>query len=183
MSDYEGFNGGDDDLSLPRATVYKLIGEMLPEDVTCAKDTRDLLIDCCNEFIHLVASEANEICEKDSKKTIAPEHVLDALKELGFESYIKEVKEAYSSHRQQLLKERMKRGTKLENSGMTEEELLASQEALFAKARMNFENRNKSISDGSGPPSVVAPQTSSDSSATNMQQSSTDSKPVFSNDN
>ncbi len=32
------------------------------------------------EFIHLLSAEANEICEKESKKTIAPEHILTALK-------------------------------------------------------------------------------------------------------
>ena len=32
------------------------------------------------EFIHLVASEANEECTRQTKKTIAPEHVLEALK-------------------------------------------------------------------------------------------------------
>jgi len=31
------------------------------------------------EFIHLIASEANEICEKEAKKTIAAEHVITAL--------------------------------------------------------------------------------------------------------
>lgn len=31
------------------------------------------------EFIHLISSEANEICEKESKKTIAPEHIISAL--------------------------------------------------------------------------------------------------------
>jgi hypothetical protein len=32
------------------------------------------------EFILLVSGEANEICEKSSKKTILPEHVVAALK-------------------------------------------------------------------------------------------------------
>ena len=31
------------------------------------------------EFIHLISSEANEICESESKKTIAPEHIITAL--------------------------------------------------------------------------------------------------------
>ncbi|KAJ2254939.1 negative cofactor 2 transcription regulator complex subunit ncb2, partial [Coemansia sp. RSA 455] len=74
MSDYEGGPANEDDLSLPRATVYKLIAEMLPEDIVCAKDTRDLLLECCNEFIHLIASESNDVCEKEAKKTIAAEH-------------------------------------------------------------------------------------------------------------
>jgi histone H3/H4 len=38
------------------------------------------MINMILEFIHLIASEANEICEKEAKKTIAPEHVLAALK-------------------------------------------------------------------------------------------------------
>ena len=76
--------------------------------MTCAKETRDLVIECCvgaclfrqkmrlpsenksflmllllslpvSEFIHLISSEANEICEQESKKTIAPEHIITAL--------------------------------------------------------------------------------------------------------
>ena len=55
------------------------------------KDARDLLIDCCVEFITLISSEANEISEKESKKTIAPEHIDKALRELGFPEYVREV--------------------------------------------------------------------------------------------
>jgi hypothetical protein len=67
MSDREGNSGGapptDDDLSLPKATVAKMITgtrrsqspswwrshtvELLPNDVVCAKETRDLVIECC----------------------------------------------------------------------------------------------------------------------------------------
>lgn len=32
-----------------------------------------------SEFIHLVSSQANEICDKESKKTISPEHIITAL--------------------------------------------------------------------------------------------------------
>jgi len=37
------------------------------------------------EFIQLLSSEANEIATKEKKNTIQPEHVMSALKELGFE--------------------------------------------------------------------------------------------------
>ena len=77
MSDREGPSGSaalDDELSLPKATVAKMIGgtvhslfflslmliscvvhipgtfgklELLPNDVSCAKETRDLIIECC----------------------------------------------------------------------------------------------------------------------------------------
>ena len=53
------------------------------------------------EFIHLIASEANDICDKETKKTIAGEHVVSALKALGFEEYVEDVEEVYKEHRQQ----------------------------------------------------------------------------------
>ena len=37
------------------------------------------IISCIAEFIHLVSSEANEICNRQMKKTILPEHVFQAL--------------------------------------------------------------------------------------------------------
>ncbi|KAL0949573.1 hypothetical protein HGRIS_009622 [Hohenbuehelia grisea] len=142
MSDREGHSTApptDDDLSLPKATVAKMITELLPPDVVCAKDTRDLVIECCVEFIHLISSEANDICEKESKKTIAPEHIISALKTLGFDSFIAEVEDVLKDHKQQQ-KDREKKVSKFEQSGMTEEELLAMQERLFADSRARYES-------------------------------------------
>ncbi|RPA75508.1 histone-fold-containing protein [Ascobolus immersus RN42] len=127
----------NDDLSLPKATVQKIIGEILPNDLSFAKDARDLLIECCVEFITLISSEANEIAEKDAKKTIAGEHVIKALMELGFDEYVaatKEVSQEYREHQ----KSREKRQTIMEQSGLTEEELLRQQEELFGRAREKY---------------------------------------------
>ena len=48
---------------------------------------RELILNCCTEFIHLVSSEANDICNNQQKKTINAEHVLigisKAVKRLG----------------------------------------------------------------------------------------------------
>jgi predicted ATP-dependent protease len=65
------------------------------------------------EFIHLIASEANEISAKENKKTIQPEHVLKALhvcylrkertdlvlQELGFRQFVDQVNETYQKHK------------------------------------------------------------------------------------
>jgi len=141
MSDNEGRGGAagvDDDLSLPKATVAKMISELLPAEVTCSKDTRDLVIECCVEFIHLISSESNEICEQESKKTIAPEHIIGALKRLGFESFTTEVESVLHEHKQQQ-KDRERKVSKFADSGLTEEELLAQQEALFAESRARYQ--------------------------------------------
>ncbi|KAF9468957.1 histone-fold-containing protein [Collybia nuda] len=141
MSDREGTSGGppptDDDLSLPKATVAKMISDLLPSDVVCAKETRDLVIECCVEFIHLISSEANEICEGESKKTIAPEHIIGALGKLGFDTFKDEVEDVLKDHKQQQ-KDREKKVSKFDQSGLTEAELLAAQEELFAASRAKF---------------------------------------------
>ncbi|KAJ3379803.1 negative cofactor 2 transcription regulator complex subunit ncb2 [Lobulomyces angularis] len=118
---------------------------MMDKDISIAKETRDLISDCCVEFIHLLASEANEICEKEAKKTIAGDHVLSALKSLGFEEYLEEVQEVNLEHSQQQ-KEREKRNAKMKDSGMSNEELLKSQEELFAQAKLRLQQQNVNTS-------------------------------------
>lgn len=54
-----------------------------------------MLYKCCNEFVQAVYSEANEISTKDNKNTITPDHIIQAMQELGFEELLGEVKEAH----------------------------------------------------------------------------------------
>lgn len=51
--------------------------------IRVANDSRELILNCCTEFIHLISSEANEVCNQRNKKTINAEHVLEALDRLG----------------------------------------------------------------------------------------------------
>jgi histone H3/H4 len=67
--------GDDDDLSIPRAALNKMIKELVP-NIRIANDARELILNCCTEFIHLVSSEANELCNNQQKKTITPDHIL-----------------------------------------------------------------------------------------------------------
>ena len=119
------------------------------------KDARDILIDCCVEFISLVSSEANDIMERESKKTISPEHVGDALKELGFPEYVQEVLATAGDQKEQLkvciragrsvlgprwklkltkVQSREKKTSKMDQSGLSQEELEAKQRELFQMA-------------------------------------------------
>ena len=131
---------GNDDLSLPKATVGKIVSEILASDpgVSFARETRDLLIECCVEFITLISSEANEIAEKEAKKTIACEHVTAALQELGYSEYVEEVKKIATDHKVQQVN-REKKQSKIEQSGLSEEELIRQQQELFKTAEMKFQ--------------------------------------------
>ncbi|KAG0503373.1 hypothetical protein HPP92_003445 [Vanilla planifolia] len=139
-----------EDVSLPKATMFKIIKEMLPPDVRVARDTQDLLVECCVEFINLVSSESNEVCNREEKKTIAPEHVLRALEVLGFGEYIEEVYAAYEQHRLETLSEEKldlhdnlkdsPKGGRIGGLAMTEEEAAAEQQRMFAEARARMNN-------------------------------------------
>jgi histone H3/H4 len=133
MSDHEF--GGNDDLSLPKATVQKIVGEILSgsSGIAFSKEARDVLIECCVEFITLISSEANEISEKEAKKTIACDHIIKALDQLGFQDYVASVMEAAAEHKE-VQKGREKKANKLEQSGMTLEELERLQAEQFAAA-------------------------------------------------
>ena len=150
------------------ATVDKIIKEVLQQvepGMVFAKETRDLLTECCVEFITLVSSEANEIAEKDAKKTIACEHVVQALDALEFKEYIGHVKQIAKVHKTQQqvrtvtltknnhignllsaleyelttpLQTKEKKQSKIEQSGMTEEELIRQQQELFRSATDKF---------------------------------------------
>lgn len=78
--------------------------EILPptSGLAFGKDARDLLIECCVEFITLISSEANEISEKESKKTIACEHITKALEQLGFGEYVDDIMTVAGEHKEQL---------------------------------------------------------------------------------
>lgn len=63
---------------------------------------------------------------------------MEALKNLSFDSYIEEVETEYREHQTQSKSKERGKGTKLEQSGLTEEELLRQQEELFERARMRM---------------------------------------------
>lgn len=103
-------------------------------NIRVANESRELIMNCCTEFIHLISSEANEICKKHNKKTINAEHILIALDQLGFPDY-KHDANAVLNDCKEVAANRRRQSTRLENLGIPEEELLRQQQELFARAR------------------------------------------------
>ena len=85
----------DDELTIPRAAMNKMIKELLP-NIRVANEARELVLNCCTEFIHLISSESNDICNQQQKKTISAEHVLAALEKLGYGDFRKDAEEVSS---------------------------------------------------------------------------------------
>lgn len=126
-------------MALPKATVNKFANDLAHSlEVRLTSDTRDLIATCCSEFVQLLSSEANEICEKDSKKTITPEHVLRALDQLGLERFKREVEEEYERAKVEDAKMKMRIHNKRDRhraAQVDSEELQRKQQELFALAR------------------------------------------------
>uniref|UniRef100_A0A061R4Q4 Nuclear factor subunit b13 n=1 Tax=Tetraselmis sp. GSL018 TaxID=582737 RepID=A0A061R4Q4_9CHLO len=128
----------EEEVGLPKATISKLIRENLPEHRLSA-DLCDKLLECCTEFINLVASEANDVCSKESKNTIHPEHVVQALSELQFTEFVPAVSEAWEKYKEEnkiaANKQRLSKKQAANQVGMSEEEQIALQQQMFAAAR------------------------------------------------
>eukprot|EP01132_Coremiostelium_polycephalum_P004957 gene4957-6174_t len=111
---------------------------MLPSDIKCSNETRDLILECCVEFIHLISSEANDICGKEKKSKIAAEHVLQALVDLGFSEYTQKVSEVYDKHKVEA-SAKPKGSKKFDHMSKPTEQLLREQQLLFAQARSAYQ--------------------------------------------
>lgn len=126
-------------MALPKATVNKFANDIAHSlDVRLTADTRDLIATCCTEFVQLLSSEANDICEKDKKKTITPEHVLRALNQLGLDRFKQDVEDEYERAKAEEAKQKSRIGSKRDRNKaaqMDAEELRRKQEELFALAR------------------------------------------------
>lgn len=138
MSEFAPPPSGGDDLSLPKATVQKIISEVLPKDIAISKEAREAITECSIEFIMILSTQLNDIAEKEAKKTIASDHVMKALEELGFHNYLHIISRVLDEHKE-LNKGKERKNNKFLNSGLSEEELLRQQEELFKKSRARLQ--------------------------------------------
>lgn len=129
----------DDDVSLPKSTLSKAIRDAVPSGMRVSGDAVDLILSCCNEFVHLLSTQANEISDRDGRSTISPDHVIRALEELGFTSYLSDVKGALESFRAEQAVAAKAAQRRAAGSGLSQEELLKLQEQLFMAARQRSE--------------------------------------------
>eukprot|EP00050_Salpingoeca_kvevrii_P007966 m.299783 g.299783 ORF g.299783 m.299783 type:complete len:173 (+) comp14243_c0_seq1:757-1275(+) len=144
----------DDDLFVPKTVVAKIAAEA-SDGLRVAPDARDILVKCCQEIIQMLASEANELCAKRKKKTIGAEDVIASLESLELHQFLKAANEANDAYKkEQEALHTKKKSRKLENSGVSMEELQRQQEELFKKAAMQ---RSMSMQSSDQPDAEAAP--------------------------
>jgi len=132
-----------DEITIPRAAMNKMIKELCPQ-IRVANEARELILNCCTEFIHLVSSEANDICNNQQKKTINAEHVLIALEKLGYGDFRKDAEDALAECKE-VADKRKRQNKRLDQMGVSQEELRRQQQELFAKARQEAAQQEQQI--------------------------------------
>ena len=61
------------------ATVNSLIMEKLPKDARISTSSKDMIIQLCMTFLTSLSAKANNVCGAKNKKTVCPDHVIDAM--------------------------------------------------------------------------------------------------------
>lgn len=127
----------DDELQLPRATLHKMINDALraiDANQKISNECREMVCECGDEFVNAVSAEANEASTREGKSTITAEHVLRALRTLGFESYEAECEIARDEAKEEE-NEKREAKKKRKRIDMSAEDAMALQNKLFAEAR------------------------------------------------
>lgn len=90
----------DSEISLPRATVSKLIEEKLPPLGRMSTNSKDLIIQLCMTFLNTLAAKSNIVCGQRNKKTVCPDHVIDAMVEMQLTQYLGQMADPTFSKKQ-----------------------------------------------------------------------------------
>lgn len=88
----------DEDVELPKAIVKRIVKAKLAESITdgsdkgkefqVSKDALTAFSQATKVFISYVTTAAHDICKENQRSTVAPQDIMQALKELDFESFI-----------------------------------------------------------------------------------------------
>lgn len=123
---------------LPRAAIEKLLREAVgAQELALPKETVEWVAESAEEFLRRLSNESNAIAEEQAAKEsyrISPEHVLRALTALGHDEFTTAVRQDQAELLQAVEKKKAQASRKKATEGLTEEELLAEQNALLASA-------------------------------------------------
>lgn len=123
----------EEDSTLPKATVDRLIQDLTPKPYIVVKEVRNVLREIAHQFLSLIALEANTQCELEKKKTITNPHIYFSLKKYGFESFIASC-ELVAKDYDDYSKHKPSKQNKFKDSGKSMEELEEIQKNLFKEA-------------------------------------------------
>lgn len=135
---------------LKLARVKRIAEEILvgiaPAGMFFEKEALELLVELCMEYLALIIQEAADLVNQENRFYITEEFIIKALMNLGYESYVEKCRQAVA----QFVEKNNERVKKKEArwaaaTGLTQEELLDEQQALFGKAREKYESETSAM--------------------------------------
>ena len=79
----------EDEYTLPRATVDKLIHTILNKKAIISKDGKEIIRIFAKKFLLIIAGEANKKCENDKKKNNIDRPCVMGIRKIQFKSLYK----------------------------------------------------------------------------------------------
>ncbi|KAJ4964586.1 hypothetical protein NE237_016435 [Protea cynaroides] len=90
----------DQDHFLPIANVSRIMKKSLPANAKISKEAKETVQECASEFISFITGEASDKCQREKRKTINGDDLLWAMTTLGFENYVRPLKEYLNKYRE-----------------------------------------------------------------------------------
>eukprot|EP00466_Bigelowiella_natans_P016361 jgi/Bigna1/83825/fgenesh1_pg.116_\ len=133
---------------LPKAKVAKLVQSFLPPTMKLNSKSAPVMCELLKgtpenvweQFLQLVAGEAQDIVEKSKGGRILPHHIITALQNLGFSEYAEAMKGELKRLQEASKKRPKMKKRKLGDTGLSKEQLEAKQARLFAEAKEAMRN-------------------------------------------
>ncbi|KAI9590348.1 DNA polymerase epsilon subunit 3-like [Glossina fuscipes] len=114
-----------EDLNLPNAVIARLIKEALPDGANVSKEARTTIARAASVFVIFLTSTSTTLARKQNHKTINTVNILDALKQLEFESFVEPLTRELEVYRKVIKdkKEKSKKeiSTNADNNNATKE--------------------------------------------------------------
>ncbi|KAA8547019.1 hypothetical protein F0562_003448 [Nyssa sinensis] len=93
-------NNKEQDRFLPIANVGRIMKKVIPGNGKISKDAKETVQECVSEFISFVTGEASDKCQREKRKTINGDDIIWAITTLGFEDYVKPLKQYLIKYRE-----------------------------------------------------------------------------------
>ncbi|XP_035545794.1 nuclear transcription factor Y subunit B-1-like [Juglans regia] len=90
----------DQDKFLPIANVSRIMKRSLPTNAKISKEAKETVQECVSEYISFVTGEASDKCQREKRKTINGDDLLWAMMTLGFENYVKSLRNYLGKYRE-----------------------------------------------------------------------------------
>ena len=78
----------EQDQYLPISNIIRIMRSILPAHAKISDEAKETLQQCVSEFISFVTEEANDRCQKQHRKTITADDLIEAMCRLGFDDFV-----------------------------------------------------------------------------------------------